>query len=288
MSEQDVARYAMSKGYGLGDQYQNEFGKAAVSTPRKAENLRQAIKMAAVNDGIVDRKEGRNLFKEWGDKKNLNAYKLLGIMDSMNSNFDQKGRQAIGVNGHFMNGLQSGKFDKNKGDSMWASMYDNLSGGKGGLTGIYRGMGDSWKTGGAGDGAETRLVPGTGKFARGDALFGQYSTGQFKDSAGLGRGWGQSKWATPAISDYSPFAERTGDAGAGAGDGIGEEVIAEEKESNPSMNQGGYGDDTANWATSWRGKKSTRGAAGRRGQGTGSMTNRGPATKSWGVGANFG
>jgi hypothetical protein len=76
-----------------------------------------------------------------------------------------------------------------------------------------------------------------------------------------------------------------GDPGDGTPDDLTPEVP--EKESNPSMNQGGYGDDTTNWATSWRGKKSTRGAAGRRGQGTGSMTNRGPATKAPGVGVRF-
>ena len=59
-------------------------------------------------------------------------------------------------------------------------------------------------------------------------------------------------------------------------------------ETNPGMNQGGYGDDVSNWATSWRGARGIRSKAGRRAQGTSSMTNRGPATNAWGVGSNFG
>jgi len=56
---------------------------------------------------------------------------------------------------------------------------------------------------------------------------------------------------------------------------------------NPGMNQGGYGDETANWATSWRGARGLRAKAGRRGQGTNSMTTRGPSANAYGVGVRY-
>jgi hypothetical protein len=98
---------------------------------------------------------------------------------------------------------------------------------------------------------------------------------------------GFSPIPTPApAADLSGTDGTDGTGGAGT-DGLTTEEVLPEEPSNPSMNQGGYGDDTTNWATSWRGAKGTRAKAGRRGQGTGSMTNRGPATNAKGVGVRF-
>jgi hypothetical protein len=87
----------------------------------------------------------------------------------------------------------------------------------------------------------------------------------------------------PVSSDLTDTAGPTDD-----GSGVDPEFGVEpEAESNPSMNQGGYGDDTTNWATSWRGATGTRAKSGRRGQGTGSMTNKGPAANAYGVGVRY-
>ena len=92
---------------------------------------------------------------------------------------------------------------------------------------------------------------------------------------------------TPAAAPTDPVSSDLTDT-AGPTDPVDPEVAVEpEEESNPSMNQGGYGDDTTNWATSWRGAKGTRAKAGRRGQGTGSMTNKGPTANAYGVGVRY-
>jgi hypothetical protein len=105
-----------------------------------------------------------------------------------------------------------------------------------------------------------------------------------------------AQWSLPTgfMNGFSPIP--TAAPAAGGPEGVEPEAVAPEEvapeelppeESNPSMNQGGYGDDTTNWATSWRGAKGTRARAGRPGQGTGSMTNRGPAVNAKGVGVRF-
>jgi hypothetical protein len=103
-----------------------------------------------------------------------------------------------------------------------------------------------------------------------------------------------AQWSLPTnfMNGFSPAptAPDLTDDGSGVDTGSGldtEGLSPEEPTTNPSMNQGGYGDDTTNWATSWRGAKGTRARAGRPGQGTGSMTNRGPAVNAKGVGVRF-
>jgi len=254
MSEAQVAKYAMDKGFGLGDQYMTEFG--TTTAPRKAANIRQAIKIAAVNDGVVDRKEAKGIYSDYQNKKNLDGLKFTGILDKMNANFDKRGYQSIGLGGGTMNFLENNIDPRSR---FWTQLGD-LS--PGGLSSVLMGMSDSF----SGSGRGMTKVPGTGKFKRGDTIYGQYSTGQFKDSPGLGRAWKDSKWATPETITYKPFAERPeaagADAGADAGASNGDDVPGipepEKEKERPDSNQTGSGAGVGSTAPSFRSAKSNR------------------------------
>ena len=287
LSEADVAKYSMAKGYGLGEQYMSEFGKG--TAPRQASNIRQAIKIAAANDplNILTRKEAMGIYDDYQGKKNLDALKFTGILDKMNANFDKRGNQSIGLAGGALNYLS-----KNM-DGM--SRFNQMLGGSpaGGLTSSLMGMSDSWATSGAGDGASTYKVPGTGKFNRGDTIYGQYSTGQFKDSPGMGKPWKDTKWGQPAEVAYQPWAQPSGPVNTNTGGD--EEVVTtttvptppeEQTPTTPSAGQFGAGLDFASFASGWRSKKGQRAKAGTNAQGYGSM--RTSPWSSFGTGINFG
>jgi len=250
MSEAQVAKYAMDKGYGLGDKYMAEFGTR--TAPRKATNIRQAIKIAAVNDGIVDRKEAKGIYNDYQKKKNLDALKFTGILDGMNAKFDKRGYQSIGLGGGAFNFL-SNNIDPRS--SFWTQLGGRSPGG---LSSVLMGMSDSF----SGSGRGMTKVPGTGKFNRGDTIYGQYSTGQYKDSPGTGRAWKDSKWGSPETITYKPFAKPSAAAGAGADPSAGDDVpgITEpvKEMEKPDSNQSGSGADVGSTAPGFRSAKSTR------------------------------
>lgn len=279
MSEAQVAKYAMDKGYGLGDKYMAEFG--TTTQPRKASNFRQAVKLAASNDplNLLTRKEARSIYEDYQDKKNLDSMKFTGILDKMNANFDKKGKQQIGLGGGALNLLYSGKLGNTGIPLGYGQSYMRqgqevpLFGGKpqyGGLSGVLRNMGQ------------------TGKFNRGDTIYGQYSTGQFRDSPGAGRAWKDSKWAMPETVTYQPFAKPSGagnDGGTGGGEVAPPELPPEEPQT-PDANQFGAGSDIASFASGWKSRKGLRANAGRGAQGFASM--RIAPSYSSGVGTNYG
>jgi hypothetical protein len=89
----------------------------------------------------------------------------------------------------------------------------------------------------------------------------------------------------PTTTPAADLSDTDGAGGAGT-DGLTADEGLTEESTNPSMNQGGYGDETNNSATSFRSAKGTRARAGRPGQGTGSMTNK-PARNAWGTGVRY-
>ena len=286
LSEADVAKYSMAKGYGLGEQYMKEFGTGTAA--RQPKNIRQAIKIAAANDpfNMIDRKEGRQIYQDYAYKKNLDSMKFTGILDKMNANFDKKGKQQIGLAGGALNLLSSGKLGNTGIPLGYGQSYMRqgqevpLFGGEpqyGGLSGVLRNMGQ------------------TGKFNRGDTIYGQYSTGQFRDSPGMGKTWADTKWAKPENVTYQPWAtpsgagNNTNPGGGGGGEpGPATPVPPEEPPTpqTPGSNQFGAGLDFASFASGWKSKKGLRAGAGRAAQGNASM--RTSPWSSFGTGINFG
>ena len=246
--------------------------QSTARTIADAENLRQAIKIAAANGqgGLIDRRETNQIFDQFGDKKNLNDMKFASVVDRVNANQTSKGKnskQLIGMSGGALNLLNSGKLGS-------MSMYDQyMQGPTGGLAGILRGMNDSWASGGAGDGASTYKVPGTGKFSRGDTLYGQYSTGQFKDTPGLGKSWADTKWAKPLVSTGTTDGEvvpggGTASGGSTAGETTSPMTPEQMKDASTiGSNQYGAGADLMSFANSWKPQKSSRKKAGKNAQG---------------------
>jgi len=286
LSEADVAKYSMAKGYGLDDQYMKEFGTG--TAPRQPKNIRQALKIAAANDpfNMIDRKEGRQIYQDYADKKNLDAMKFTGILDKMNANFDKKGKQQIGLAGGSLNLLSSGKLGNTGIPLGYGQSYMRqgqevpLFGSEpqyGGLSGVLRNMGQ------------------TGKFNRGDTIYGQYSTGQFRDSPGMGKTWADTKWAKPADVAYKPWATPSDANGTTDTTQPPDEELPPDEPQLPEepktpttlgSNQFGAGLDFASFAPGWRSKKGQRAKAGTNAQGYGSM--RTSPWSSFGTGINFG
>ena len=217
LSPQQVAEYAMSQGYGLGDQWQKDFGtqKNPAQTLKEAMKgdskmrLGALLKMAAgqgKGTDLVNNKEFKRIHGYFDGNKN--GLKITNKMDKINA------KQAGKENGYNPMGLQVGTFDKiNKNkygdarDIAWNAIGGSSSmiGGKEGMSNIARKQG---KNGGALSqlalnykGSNIEGMKGNhgvyGADAHGNAIF---SPGQG------GKSWSQNKINKSTKSTYSPWA----------------------------------------------------------------------------------
>ena len=241
-----------------------------------AENLRQAIKIAAANGqgGLIDRRETNQIFDQFGDKKNLNDMKFAGILDKVNANQTSKGKkskQLIGMSGGALNLLNSGKLGPT-GFLPYSTFGTTDK--YGGLSGVLRNMGT------------------TGKFGRTDSIYGQYSTGQFKDSPGLGKSWADTRFGKPMVSTGTTDGEVLPGGGTPGGDTAAGDTASpmtpEQMSAASTMgaNQYGAGADLMSFANSWKPRQSSRRKAGKNAQGFASQ--RTSPYNAYGISTNVG
>ena len=248
----------------------------------KASNkLGQAIRQAGGNGGL-SKKEFNSLLESTGK----NQGQAVRQLDKINSKLKDKGKGSINLKSGAANMLirQSnknrtnllGRRDFDFGDGRIGQQLGDMSGLNTPINNPNRMMaGGGWTP--KGKAFEPEFL------TRGIDLTGRGASG--KTVRGVGKGFTPKPVTeTAPETPIDPGPTTTDEGGGGGGDFGGDFGGGGDQESKSFMNQGGYGDDTSNWATSWRGAKGTRAKAGRRAQGTGSMTNRSTA---YGVGVRY-
>jgi len=275
LTPQQVAEYAMTQGYSLGDQFQDQFGSTIGErlNMKDAKNLAQALRIAGARGkgNMVNRKELKKMTRMF-DKTGLN---ILGRMDKLNENTAKKGMSPLGIKSNVYNQIFRGKF----GDTSYRPMgkYDGPLAQN--LFAMYDTVNPRMK-----DQAQT-TTRGTGKMPKGFGVYGRYND-QPIFSEGVGKSWADTKFGQPKTTTYEPFYAPPEDVGGGTVGDIGEIPLPPEEELPPDANQSGFGADLSSFATGWRGAKGRRARAGRGAQGFGSMMIA-PGNAA-GVGTNFG
>jgi hypothetical protein len=291
LTSKDVAKYAMSQGYGLGGQWQKDFGTKS----EDAQTLEQAMKgdsktrlsallKIAAGQGkgtdFVSNKEFNRIHNYFDGKKN--GLKITDRMDKINAN------QAAKDNGYNPMGLQVGtlgKINNNKyGDARdiaWNTIGNSsyMTGGKEGMSNIARKMG---KNGGALSQLalnyrDSNLDGMNGK----RAVYGADEGGNAIFSPGQGgKSWLENKLNKSTELSYTPWATDVQPTGGDNDDpddpivtGTGTDgpvtPVVEEVDNSASSGAGGL--DTASWATSYKRARSARQKLGSRAQGVGSQ-----------------
>lgn len=276
MSASDVANYAMSQGFGLGNDWMSQFGTSNAGRLKMsdAKNLAQALRIAGASGkgNMVNRKELKRMTRMF-DKTGLN---ILGRMDKLNENTAKKGMSPLGIKSNVYNQIFGGKF----GDTSYRPMgkYDGPLAQN--LFAMYDTVNPRMK-----DQAQT-TTPGAGKMPKGFGVYGRYND-QPIFSQGVGKSWADTKFGQPQTTTYEPFYTPPEDlGGGGTGDGGGGEIPLPPEPDPMDANQSGFGADLSSYATGWRGAKGRRARAGRGAQGFGSMMIA-PGNAA-GVGTNFG
>ena len=279
LTPQQVADYAMSQGYGLGDQWQKDFG----TKTDPAQTLKQAmkgdgkqrlgalLKMAAgqgKGTDLVSNKEFRQIHNYFdGNKRGLH---ITNRMDKINAN--QQGKK----DGFNPMGLQVGTFGKiNKGKygdgrDLFTQQMGNIAGmigGKEGMANIARKQG---KNGGPltqlalnYKGSNIEGMKGNhgvyGADAHGNAIF---SPGQG------GRSWSDHKLNKPTTTTTdTPSAPGEQAPGGTSGDAAAPQASS----TTPSFGSGGIGEGGEKNALSFRSNKSRWKQNGRATKGTSNL-----------------
>jgi hypothetical protein len=291
LTSEEVAKYAMSQGYGLGDQWQKDFGtktedaqtlKEAMKGDNKT-RLSALLKIAAgqgKGTDFVDNKEFNKIFKYYdGGKSGL---KINDRIDKINA------KQAAKDNGYNPIGLQRGileKISKNKygdrRDIAWNNMTNLAFGKEGpmrdaftkldGRPGPLSQLALNYK------GSNIEGMKGNqgvyGADANGNAIF---SPGQG------GKSWSQNRLNKSTELSYTPWATNVqpvgGDDGGGGGGGTGgtggpttDGPVVPETEVDNSASSGAGGLDIASWAPSYKMARSARQKLGNSAQGLASQ-----------------
>jgi hypothetical protein len=276
LTPQQIAEYAKTQGYGLGNQFMEQFGTS--STPRTITNdtkFREAMKIFAAQGrgtNLIGGREQKQLMKQFSNKTGLNFARSVDKINANNADM-----MPIGLTGGVLNRL-----NRNKDGSL-----GNMRFGEGGegFLGILQNMNDRRSPMIKGQGGQ--ITPGTGKFRRGDTIYGLMSDGSFRQTPGVGKGWADTRFGQPVTSQYEPFYTPTGDTGPGAVPGDGGDIPPPpEPPETPDANQTGAGADLASFAVGWKSARGSRARAGRKAQGTGSM--RIAPSYGAGVGTNYG
>jgi hypothetical protein len=290
LTSQQVAEYAMSQGYGLGDQWQTDFGtktspaqtlKQAINSGDKM-RVGQLLKIAAgqgKGTDFVSNREFRKIFKFYdGDKSGL---KITNRMDKINA------KQADKENGYNPMGLQVGTFGKiNKGKygdgrDVFYQGVGNSTLGKEFMANIARKQG---KNGGplsqlALNYKGSNIEGMKGKFG----VYGADANGSGIFSPGQGgKAWSENKLNNPSTTTYEPWAtdvQATDVEGGGGGGGGFVEPETTEEEVDRSASSGAGGLDLSSWATGYKKARSARQRAGRQAQGLASQKK--TPFKSW-------
>jgi len=276
LTPQQVAQYAMSQGYGLGDQFQQQYGTTVGQrlNIKDAKNLAQALRIAGARgrNDLVNRKELKQLTSQF-DKTGL---QILGRLDQLNENTAGKGRNPIGVKSNTYNQIFGGKF----GGIQGMDQYDRYMGKyQGPLAQNLFAMGDTRRSGGKS--APSTLIPGTGKMPRGFGVYGRYND-QPIFAQGTGKSWADTRFGQPQTTTYTPFY--TPPEGDGGGE-IAPPIEPKEPET-PDATQSGAGADLASFAPGFRTAKGRRAKAGKGAQGYASMQI--APSYAAGVGSNYG
>jgi hypothetical protein len=279
----------MSQGYGLGDQWQTDFGtktspaqtlKQAINSGDKM-RVGQLLKIAAgqgKGTDFVSNREFRKIFKFYdGDKSGL---KITNRMDKINA------KQADKDNGYNPMGLQVGTFGKiNKGKygdgrDLWTQQMGNSVFGKDGMSKLSKYGGPLSQLALNYKGSNIEGMKGNfgvyGADANGSGIF---SPGQG------GKAWSENKLNNPSTTTYEPWATdvqatdvQATDGGGGGGGGFVEPETTEE-EQDRSASSGAGGLDLSSWATGYKKARSARQRAGRQAQGLASQKK--TPFKSW-------
>ena len=276
LTPQQIAQYAMSQGYGLGNQFMDQFGTTTTNRSiSDATRFREAMKIAAAQGrgtNLIGGREQKQIMKQFANKTGLNFARSV---DKINAN--KPNMMPIGLTGGVLNRLNRNK----DGSLSRLGMMPSSDG----FLGILANMNDR-RTPRTKDQAST-LIPGTGKFRRGDTIYGLMSDGSFRQTPGVGKGWADTRFGQPVTTQYEPFYTPPEDTGGDPGDGetfVPPEIP--EEPLTPDSNQTGAGADLASFATGFKAARGSRARAGRKAQGTGSM--RIAPTYGAGVGTNYG
>jgi hypothetical protein len=286
LTSQQVADYAMSQGYGLGDQWQKDFG----TKTEDAQTLKQVMKgdsktklgaLLKIASGqgkgtdFVDNKEFRKIYKYFdGDKSGL---KITDKMDKINS------KQAAKDNGYNPMGLQVGTFNKiNKNkygdarDIAW-----NTIGNSAAMIGGKEGMSKLSKHGGALSQLAMNYKGSNIEGMKGNqGVYGADASGNAIFSPGQGgKSWLENKLNKSTELSYTPWATDVQPTG---GDpppnpnpnpivtGTDGPVVPDEPVDN-SASSGAGGLDLSSWATGYKRARSARQKLGSSAQGLASQ-----------------
>ncbi|AGK86529.1 hypothetical protein S-CBP1_0024 [Synechococcus phage S-CBP1] len=277
LSPQQIAQYAMSQGYGLGNQFMDQFGTTTTNRSISgATKYRQALKIAAAQGrgtNLIGGREAKQIAKQFKNKTDLNFARSL---DKINAN--KPNMMPIGLTGGVLNRLSRNKDGSLSRMGMMPSSDGFLK--------ILANMNDRWTAGDARNGNPSKRIPGTGKFRRTDTIYGLMSDGSFRQTPGVGKGWADTRFGQPETTQYEPWYTPPEDQGVASVEDYGEAPLPPEEPMTTDSNQSGAGADLASFATGWKGARGARARAGRKAQGTGSM--RIAPTYGAGVGSNFG
>jgi hypothetical protein len=272
LTADQIAEYAKSQGFGLGDQWMQQYGTLNAGKIRlnEAKNLAQALRISAARGkapNLINRKELNYMTDEFGKS----GLQILGRMDKLNEKGTARGMNPLGIKSGLYNKIFSGKY----GDTSYRPFgkYD------GPLAENLFAMYDSRTPRGANQ--EGSVTPGAGKMPKGFGVFGRYN-GQPIFSQGVGKNWSDTKFGADQTSTYTPFFQPE----TSTEPVTSEEPVAPEDPAAVDVNQGGLGGDVASFATGWKGARSARKQKGRKAQGYQSM--RIAPSYSAGIGSNFG
>jgi hypothetical protein len=289
LTSQQVADYAMSQGYGLGDQWQKDFG----TKTEDAQTLKQVMKgdsktklgaLLKIASGqgkgtdFVDNKEFRKVYKYFdGDKSGL---KITDKMDKINS------KQAAKDNGYNPMGLQVGTFNKiNKNkygdarDIAW-----NTIGNSAAMIGGKEGMSKLSKHGGALSQLAMNYKGSNIEGMKGNqGVYGADANGSAIFSPGQGgKSWSENKLNKSTELSYTPWATDVQPTGGNPPPnpnpnpnpvvtGTDVPVVPDDVPVDNSASSGAGGLDLSSWATGYKTARSARQRLGSSAQGLASQ-----------------
>jgi hypothetical protein len=284
LTSQQVADYAMSQGYGLGDQWQKDFG----TKTEDAQTLKQVMKgdsktklgaLLKIASGqgkgtdYVDNKEFKKVFKYFDGSKS--GLKITDKMDKINS------KQAAKDNGYNPMGLQVntlGKINKGKyGDAR--DIAWNTIGNSAAMIGGKEGMSKLSKHGGALSQLAMNYKGSNIEGMKGNqGVYGADASGNAIFSPGQGgKAWSENKLNKSTELSYTPWATDVQPVGGEPNpnpnpnpNGPVTPVIPEEEVDN-SASSGAGGLDLSSWATSYKRARSARQKLGSSAQGLASQ-----------------
>ena len=298
LSPQQVAKYVMSQGYGLGDQWQKDFG----TKTKSAQTLKEAVKgdskmrlgdllKIATGQGkgtdFVSNKEFRKIYNYFDGNKD--GLKITNRMDKINA------KQADKKNGYNPMGLQVGTLGKiNKGkygdarDIAWNNMTNLAFGTTGPMRDAFTKL--DGKSGGPLSQLALNYKGSNIEDMKGkNGVYGVDTDGNAIFSPGQGgKSWSKNKINKSTTSTYLPWAPDVKPVipdevpvipEAGPVIPENQEPIPPEEAIDRSASSGAGGLDIDSWVNSYKQARSARQKSGPSAQGLGSKKKN--PFKSW-------